>query len=149
MKVLLTGIDGYIGTVLGQQLIKSGYDVVGLDTGYYAEAWLYDLPDFKKPNVIIKDIRDIKKEDLEGFDAVVHLAELSNDPVGENDPEITYQINHEGTKNLAKLAKDAGVKRFIYFSSCSVYGSSDEVLDEESSLNPLTAYAKSKALNIY
>jgi nucleoside-diphosphate-sugar epimerase len=147
MKVLLTGIDGYIGTVLGQQLIKSGYDVVGLDTGYYAEAWLYDLPDFKKPNVIIKDIRDIKKEDLEGFDAVVHLAELSNDPVGENDPEITYQINHEGTKNLAKLAKDAGVKRFIYFSSCSVYGASDEVLDEESSLNPLTAYAKSKALN--
>jgi len=147
MKILLTGIDGYIGTVLGQELIKAGHSVVGLDTGYYSESWLYDIPNFKQPEIIKKDIRNIKEEDLIGFDAVVHLAELSNDPVGENAPEVTYQINHLGTKNLATLAKKAGVKRFIYFSSCSVYGSSDNIVDENSPTSPLTAYAKSKILN--
>lgn len=147
MKILLTGIDGYIGTVLGQELIKAGYEVVGLDTGFYEDAWLYEMPDFKKPKVIRKDIRDISEKDLAGIEAVVHLAELSNDPLGENDPEITYKINHEGTVRLAKLAKEAGVSRFIYFSSCSVYGASDEIADETSQTNPLTAYAKSKVLN--
>lgn len=147
MKVLLTGIDGYIGTVLGQELIKQGHDVTGLDTGYYSDAWLYEMPGFQKPEVIIKDIRNVVKEDLEGIDAVVHLAELSNDPLGQNDPEVTYQINHIGTKNLATLAKQSGVKRFIYFSSCSVYGASDKIAFETSSTNPLTAYAKSKVLN--
>lgn len=147
MKILLTGIDGYIGTVLGQELIIAGHDVTGFDTGYYSDAWLYDLPDFKKPEIIKKDIREITMEDLIGFDAVVHLAELSNDPLGENDPEITYKINHLGTKNLAKLSKEAGMSRFIYFSSCSVYGASDNIADENSPTNPLTAYAKSKVLN--
>src|SRR3982751_3961405 len=118
MKILLTGIDGYIGTVLGQQLLQAGHTVIGLDTDYYADAWLYDMPDFQKPVVIKKDVRQITKEDVEGFDAIVHLAELSNDPLSENDPELTYQINHLGTKHLATLAKEAGVKRFIYFSSC-------------------------------
>src|SRR3990167_1101612 len=100
MKILLTGIDGYIGTILGQELIKAGHSVVGLDTGYYSDAWLYDLQDFKKIQTVRKDIRDVSEEDLIGFDAIVHLAELSNDPLGQNDPEITYQINHLGTKNL-------------------------------------------------
>lgn len=147
MKVLLTGINGYIGTVLGQELIKAGYAVTGLDTDYYSEAWMYDMPGFVKPTVIKKDIRDVELEDLEGYDTVVHLAELSNDPVGENDPKLTFEINHEGTKKLANLSKTAGVKKFIYFSSCSVYGSSDEVVDETSPTNPLTAYAKSKLMN--
>ncbi len=147
MKILLTGIDGYIGTILGQELIKAGHEVVGLDTGYYSDVWLYNIPYFQKPEVIKKDIRDVNKKDLIGFDAVVHLAELSNDPVGENAPEVTYQINHMGTKNLAALAKNAGVKRFIYFSSCSVYGASDNIVDENSPTNPLTAYAKSKIMN--
>ncbi len=147
MKILLTGIDGYIGTVLGQELIKAGYDVAGLDTGYYSDAWLYDIVDFKHPITINKDIRKVTKEDLVGFDAIVHLAELSNDPVGENDPKVTYQINHEGTVNLVNCAKKAGVNRFIYFSSCSVYGASDNIADETSATNPLTAYAKSKVMN--
>lgn len=147
MKILLTGSEGYIGTILGQELIKAGHQVIGLDTGYYQDAWLYDLPDFKAFKVIKKDIRQIVKADLAGFDAVVHLAELSNDPVGETDPKITYQINHQGTAKLAELAKAAGVKRFIYFSSCSVYGASDQLVDETSPVNPLTAYAKAKVLN--
>lgn len=147
MKVLVTGINGYIGTVLGQELLKAGHAVTGLDTDYYAEAWLYDMPGFRKIDTVFKDIRDVTKSDLEGFDAVVHLAELSNDPVGENDPELTYQINHLGTKKLIDTAKEAGVKRFIYYSSCSVYGASDKVLDETSETNPLTAYAKAKVLN--
>lgn len=147
MRILLTGIDGYIGTILGQELVKAGHDVVGLDTGYYADAWLYDIPDFQKPEVIKKDVRDVNKKDLVGFDAVIHLAELSNDPVGENNPAVTYQINHEGSANLAKLAKETGVSRFIYFSSCSVYGASDNIVDEISPVNPLTAYAKSKIMN--
>lgn len=147
MKILLTGIDGYIGTVLGQELIKAGHEVVGLDTGYYSDAWLYDMPGFQKPKVINKDIRDIAREDVDGFDGVVHLAELSNDPLGQTDPKITYNINHEGTKKIANLSKKAGVKRFIYFSSCSIYGASDNIAGENSSPNPLTAYAKSKVLN--
>lgn len=147
MRILLTGIDGYIGTVLGQKLLQAGYDVTGLDTGYYSEAWMYDFENFIKPEVIKKDIRDVTKVDLLGFDAVIHLAELSNDPVGENDPKITFEINHEGTKKLASCAKEAGVSKFIYFSSCSVYGASDTVADETSPTNPLTAYAKSKVMN--
>lgn len=147
MKILLTGNEGYIGTILGQELIKAGHQVTGLDTGYYQDAWLYDLPDFKTFKVIKKDIRQVVQADLAGFDAVVHLAELSNDPVGETDPKITYEINHQGTANLARLAKAAGAKRFIYFSSCSVYGSSDQLVDETSPVNPLTAYAKAKVLN--
>lgn len=147
MKILLTGINGYIGTVLGQELIKAGHVVVGFDTGYYERAWLYDMPDFKAPKVIKKDIREIAEQDLEDIDAVVHLAELSNDPLGETDPKITYKINHDGTLKLAMLAKQAGISRFIYFSSCSVYGALDKIANENSPLNPLTAYAKAKVLN--
>lgn len=146
MKVLVTGSEGYIGTVLVQELLKRGFDVTGLDTGYYMEGWLYDIERKEYP-FIRKDIRQVVPSDLAGFDAIVHLAELSNDPLGQIDPDLTFAINHKGTERLVKAAKKAGVGRFIYASSCSVYGASDEVRDETSVPNPLTAYAKCKVLN--
>lgn len=146
MRVLLTGSEGYIGTRLIQVLLKHGFDVTGLDTGYYAEGHLYDLKGKEYP-LIKKDVRDIETQDLIGFDAVVHLAELSNDPLGQNDPELTFEINNRGTIKLAEAAKAAGVKRFVYFSSCSIYGASENVSDESTTPNPLTAYAKSKVMN--
>lgn len=146
MKVLLTGSEGYIGTRLVQVLLKNGFDVTGLDTGYYAEGHMYDLKGTEY-SLIKKDVRDIETQDLIGFDAVVHLAELSNDPLGQNDPELTFEINNRGTVKLAEAAKAAGVKRFVYFSSCSIYGASENVSDESTNPNPLTAYAKSKVMN--
>lgn len=146
MKVLVTGSEGYLGIPLTQTLIKSGFEVVGLDTGYYRSGWLYNGVSKLVP-VINKDIRNIKKQDLLGFDAVIHLAELSNDPLGQNDPKVTYAINHLGTKLLINLSKKVGIKKFIYFSSCSVYGASDNISDESSTTNPLTEYAKCKVLN--
>ena len=145
MRVLFTGADGYIGALLGPYLIKHGIDAVGLDTGYYRAGWLYPMPG-PSPLVITKDIRDITEEDLQGFDAIAHLAELSNDPLGQQNPELTFQINHEGSVRLANLARKAGVKRFVYMSSCSVYGvaEGDSVLDETSAVNPQTAYAECK-----
>ncbi len=146
MRILVTGIDGYIGTILGQVLQDSGFDVAGLDTGFYRNGWLYNGVK-KLPATINKDVREVGVDDLAGFDAVVHLAELSNDPIGQNNPEVTYSINHHGTVYLASTAKEAGIKRFVYYSSCSVYGSSDGISNEQSSTNPLTAYAKCKVLN--
>ena len=146
MKVLVTGIEGYIGTRLGEVLINAGFDVVGLDSGFYRDGQLYG--GVKAPKKIIqKDVRNVEEGDLRGFDAVIHLAELSNDPLGENNPEITLDINHAGTMKLARMSKKAGVGMFIYSSSCSVYGASDDVLDETSPVNPLTTYAKCKILN--
>ena len=146
MKILLTGIDGYIGSLLGPLLARSGYEVVGLDTGYYRDGWLYsDGVDSVMPLVIRKDLRHVTAEDLAGVDAVVHLAELSNDPLGENKPEITFEINHRGSVRLATLAKDLGIRRFVYTSSCSVYGlGAGDILDETSPVNPQTAYADCK-----
>jgi nucleoside-diphosphate-sugar epimerase len=146
MKVLLTGADGYIGVIMGPKLIEAGHDVTGLDTGYYRRGWLFD--DRKThPKVVSKDLRDVTTEDLSGFDAVVHLSELSNDPIGENDPGLTMEINHLGSVGLAKKARAAGVKRFIYASSCSTYGAGgDEMRTETSDLAPQTAYAKCKIL---
>jgi len=146
MRVLLTGADGYIGAIMGPKLIEAGHDVVGLDTGFYRRGWLYD--DHRThPKVVSKDLRSVTKADLEGFDAVVHLSELSNDPIGENDPGLTLEINHEGSLGLAKLAKAAGVQRFIYASSCSTYGAGgDEMRTETSGLAPQTAYARAKIL---
>ncbi|TPE48405.1 NAD-dependent epimerase/dehydratase family protein [Amaricoccus solimangrovi] len=146
MKVLLTGADGYIGAIMGPKLIEAGHDVTGIDTGYYRRGWLFD--DAKiHPRVVSKDLRRIESADLEGFDAVVHLSELSNDPIGENDPGLTMAINHEGSVALAKKAREAGVKRFVYASSCSTYGAGgDGMRTEESELAPQTAYAKCKIL---
>ena len=144
MKVLLTGVDGYVGSVLAPMLLQRGYDVTGLDTGYYRAGWLFhDAKD--RPNILTRDIRHITVQDLEGFDAVIHLAELSNDPLGEHDPEKTYAINHRGSVALAEKAKAAGVTRFVYASSCSVYGAAgDDAKTELSPVNPQTAYAHCK-----
>jgi nucleoside-diphosphate-sugar epimerase len=145
MRILLTGHKGYIGAVAGPILCSAGHEVVGLDTDLYARC------DFDSEMPIIpeirKDLRDISISDLDGFEAVVHLAALSNDPVGNLDPQLTFDINHVASVNLAKLAKQAGVKRFVFASSCSTYGAAgDDFLDETSSLNPVTAYGESKVL---
>lgn len=146
MKVFLTGADGYIGAIMGPKLIEAGHEVLGLDTGFYRRGWLFD--DARAhPAVISKDQRKITVEDLRGFDAVVHLAELSNDPIGENDPGLTMAINHEGSAALARMAREAGVARFIQASSCSTYGAGgDEMRTETSDLAPQTAYARAKIL---
>lgn len=146
-RVLVTGADGYIGSILAPRLIVEGADVVGLDNGFYRTGWLFNDPR-PRPPMLTKDIRAITPADLEGFDSVVHLAELSNDPLGELKPEVTYSINHHGSVHLARACKIAGVRRFVYTSSCSVYGAADdgEDRDETSALNPQTAYAECKAL---
>jgi nucleoside-diphosphate-sugar epimerase len=146
MKVLVTGSEGYIGTILVQELLKKSFDVVGLDTNFYADGHLYPVSGIEY-ELINKDVRNVTVEDLKGFEAVVHLAELSNDPLGQNDPELTFEINQGGTKILAEAAKQAGVKRFVYFSSCSIYGASENISDESTKPNPLTAYAISKVKN--
>jgi nucleoside-diphosphate-sugar epimerase len=146
MKVFVTGTDGYIGCMLGQMLLERGHDVTGCDAGFHRVGWLYNGQKLA-PKSIVKDIRNITEQDLKGYDAVIHLAELSNDPVGELDPTITFKINHIGSVELAKNAKKAGVSRFVYFSSCSVYGaSSTQASDEKSGTDPLTSYAKCKLL---
>lgn len=146
-RVLLTGSEGYIGSVLGHRLMASGYEVVGADTGYYRAGWLYN--DGKnRPPLLSRDVRTLTVADLEGFDAVVHLAELSNDPLCAQDPELTFAINHKASVALARNAKAAGVKRFVYASSCSVYGAGagDNAVDEQAPTNPQTPYAKCKVL---
>ncbi len=146
MRVFLTGADGYIGAIMGPMLIEAGHDVLGLDTGFYRRGWLFD-DGRTHPETISKDQRRITVDDLRGFDAVVHLAELSNDPIGENDPGLTMAINHEGSLGLARKAREAGVKRFIQASSCSTYGAGgDEMRTEMSALAPQTAYARCKIL---
>jgi nucleoside-diphosphate-sugar epimerase len=149
MRVLVTGVDGYIGCVLAPFLMEKGHEVVGLDTGYYRDGWLYGAPRHFPvvPKILTKDLRQIDTRDLAGFDAVVHLAELSNDPLGANNPAITHAINHRGSVQLAELAKKVGVQRFIYTSSCSVYGlGTGDFLAEDAPVNPQTAYAQCKAL---
>ncbi|MCE6952949.1 SDR family oxidoreductase [Cereibacter sphaeroides] len=145
LKVLYTGADGYVGALLGPYLLEKGIDAVGLDTGFYRKGWLYPTS-APRPAVITKDIRQITAEDLQGFDAVAHLAELSNDPLGQQSPGLTHEINHGGSVQLAEAARKAGVKRFVYMSSCSVYGvgQPDQILDETSPVNPQTAYAECK-----
>ncbi len=149
MHLLITGSEGYIGTRLAPYLMQRGHHVVGLDTGYYRDGILYQDPKSMPvyPRTRLLDLRRAGPEDFRGIDAVVHLAELSNDPLGENRPEITHQINHEGSVHLADLARRGGVQRFVYTSSCSVYGlGSGDFLDERSPVNPQTAYARCKTL---
>ena len=145
MKVLVTGTDGYLGCLLAPELLRDGHDVRGVDTGFYKSGWLYHGVG-ATVQTQAKDIRRLTPADLEGADAVVHLAELSNDPLGQLSPTITYQINHLGSVRLAELAKRAGVDRFVYMSSCSVYGVADGEVDETSPVNPQTAYAECKTM---
>jgi nucleoside-diphosphate-sugar epimerase len=147
MRVLVTGIDGYIGAVLGANLLEQDFEVVGVDCGFYRDGWLYD-DRRPRPLTFTKDVRDITAKDVEGFDAIVHLAELSNDPLGELNERMTYEINHQGSVSLARACKESGVPRFVYTSSCSVYGAADDGMErsERSSPNPQTAYAKCKVL---
>lgn len=145
MKVLLTGHKGYIGAVAIPMLRSAGHEVVGLDTDLFEGCDFGPAADTVPE--IRKDIRDITEADVEGFDAVVHLAALSNDPLGNLDSDLTYSINHRASVRLAELAKSAGVKRFVFSSSCSTYGAAgDDFLDETASLNPVTPYGVSKVL---
>ncbi len=145
MRILLTGHKGYIGAVAAPVFRSAGHEVVGLDTDLFAGC-NFGQPSLEIPEVR-KDIRDLMKEDLEGFDGVAHLAALSNDPVSNLDPGLTYAINHKASVRLAELAKQAGVKRFVFSSSCSTYGAGgDAFLDEGAALNPVTPYGESKVL---
>jgi nucleoside-diphosphate-sugar epimerase len=146
MKIVLTGCDGYLGSLLGPELLRKGHEVTGIDTGFYREGTLYRTGG-TAPLTMSKDLRQIAPEDLRGADAVVHLAELSNDPLGQLAPNITYEINHKGSVRLAEIAREAGVRRFVYTSSCSVYGVAEsDFVDETSPVNPQTAYAVCKTL---
>jgi nucleoside-diphosphate-sugar epimerase len=145
MRVLVTGHKGYIGPIMVSMLIEEGFEVVGLDSDIFAECafteHMADIPE------ITKDFRDVELGDLEGFDAVIHLAGISNDPIGNLNPELTYEINHLASVRLARLAKESGCSRFLFSSSCSIYGAAgDEVLTEEASFNPVTPYGHSKVL---
>jgi nucleoside-diphosphate-sugar epimerase len=145
MKVLVTGHHGYIGSVMTGVLQRAGHEVTGLDT------YLYEGCDFGRDPLSVpairKDIREVEPVDLRGFDAVIHLAALSNDPLGSLDESCTYDINHLGSVSLARAAKSAGVPRFLFASSCSLYGAAgDDMLDETAAFNPITAYGRSKVL---
>lgn len=149
MRVFVTGVNGYIGAILAPYLMERGMDVVGLDVGYYRDGWLYsDNSRLRwQPRTLNADLRDIQRDHLEGCDAIAHLAELSNDPLGQNNPAVTHEINHKGSVSLAERAREAGIRRFVYTSSCSVYGAgTGEFLDETAPPNPQTAYADCKVL---
>lgn len=143
-KILVTGDKGYIGSVLVSKLLDKGYEVVGLDTGFFDKCLIKGKKDLNYRK-IKKDVRNIEKKDLTGIDAIIHLSALSNDPMGEVDPKLTKEINYKASIRLAKLAKKSGVKRFLFSSSCSIYGiAKNGIVDEKSKINPLTAYAESK-----
>jgi nucleoside-diphosphate-sugar epimerase len=143
MRVLMTGHKGYIGSVMAPMFRKAGHEVVGLDNYLFEGCTFGECP----PEIPGRrlDLRDVEQSDLEGFDAVVHLAALSNDPLGNVDPELTYDINHRASVRLAELARRAGVPRFLYASSCSLYGiAGDAPVTEEAAFNPVTPYGESK-----
>ncbi|MEV0144998.1 MULTISPECIES: SDR family oxidoreductase [unclassified Nonomuraea] len=144
MRILLTGHQGYLGTVMAPVLREAGHQVVGLDSGLFADCVLGPVPD--DPPAHAADLRDVTPDVLDGVDAVVHLAALSNDPLGSLAPELTHAINHHASVRLARLARDAGASRFLYASTCSVYGASggDGLVDEDAPLRPVTPYAESK-----
>ena len=142
MKVFVTGHKGYVGYAMTKLLLQENFEVVGCDLEYYPQNFIKNnISDVKS---IKKDIRNISSKDLKGCSAIIHLAALSNDPLGEINPSLTGDINFLATIRLAKLAKEVGINKFIYSSSCSAYGVNDDTVDENSSLEPLTAYAKSK-----
>ena len=142
MKILITGNLGYIGTIA---ILKEKYFIIGIDSGSYLNSLLDK--EIRPNKQLLKDIRDIEEKDLQDVDSVIHLAGLSNDPLGEMEPRLTEEINFEATKRLAKLSKKMGIKRFVYSSSQSMYGiseSSEELDENESKKNPITEYAKTK-----
>jgi nucleoside-diphosphate-sugar epimerase len=144
MRVLLTGNEGYIGTILVPWLWARSHEVIGLDSGLFRECTLRAA--IRPVPTIRKDVRDLELRDLDGIEAVIHLAGLSNDPLGNLNPRLTFEINHEAAVRLAELARRAGVRRFLYASTCSVYGAAgDDMLVEDSPFNPVTPYAESKA----
>lgn len=144
MKILITGDRGYIGSVLVEKLLSEGFEVIGFDSGFFANSVVFRVSE-PKYKTITKDIREVNLPDLAGIDAIIHLSALSNDPIGEIDPKLTGDINYKASIRLARLAKEAHVKRFIFSSSCSIYGiAKNGIVDEKSRVNPLTAYAKSK-----
>jgi nucleoside-diphosphate-sugar epimerase len=143
--VLVTGTEGYLGCLTAQDLMRAGHEVLGVDTGYYKHGWLYPGVD-RTPQTLALDIRRLEERHLDGVDAVVHMAELSNDPIGDLIGAVTYDINHHGSVHAAATARAAGVERFVYMSSCSVYGVADGTVDEFSPVSPQTAYARCKAL---
>ncbi len=146
MKVLITGSEGYLGALAAPELMRAGHEVLGLDTGYYKSGWLCRGAD-RSPQTLDRDLRRVTIDDLAGMDAIVHMAELSNDPLGELSPEVTQRVNHGGSVRLAALAKQAGASRFVYMSSCSVYGIAvGRGVTESAALNPQTPYARCKAL---
>ena len=143
MRIVVTGHCGYIGTVMVPMLIAEGYDVVGLDSDLFEQCTFGE--EIRRIPALRKDIRDVERSDLEGFDAVIHLAGLSNDPLGDLNPALTHEINCIASVRLARLAKNAGISRFVFSSSCSNYGAGGEaLLDEESPFNPVTPYGVSK-----
>ncbi|MBN9026628.1 MAG: SDR family oxidoreductase [Rhizobiales bacterium] len=147
MKVLVTGHRGYIGSVMTPMLLRAGHTVVGCDSDLYAECTFPAGGPLAAIVATQGDVRDIQREALVGFDAVIHLAALSNDPLGELDPDVTYDVNHRASVRLAELAKSAGVRRFLFASSCSNYGQAgDDMVSETSELRPVTAYGKSKVM---
>jgi nucleoside-diphosphate-sugar epimerase len=142
MNVLVTGHHGYIGSVVAPFLAGQGHDVTGLDTFFYRDC---DLRPGAQVESVQRDVRDLGEADLQGYDAVVHLAALSNDPLGDLDPELTFEINERASVRLAQVAREAGVGRFLFASSCSMYGvSGDDLVTEEAPLQPVTPYAESK-----
>jgi nucleoside-diphosphate-sugar epimerase len=145
MRVLVTGHRGYIGTVMVPMLLDAGHEVTGYDSDLYERCTFAIGGSIAEVPSLRKDVRDVTVDDLVGFDAVIHLAALSNDPLGDLNPEITYDINHRASVRLATLAKRAGVARFLFASSCSNYGlAGDGMIDETGALNPVTAYGRSK-----
>ncbi|MDA0256701.1 MAG: SDR family oxidoreductase [Chloroflexi bacterium] len=144
MKVLVTGNTGYIGNVMVPLLEAAGHEVTGLDSGLFEECTFGERPAMRA-HTLRMDVRDVEVEHLRGFDAVIHLAGISNDPIGELNPELTYAVNHRASVRLAEVAKAAGVSRYLFSSSCSVYGAQgDAPVGEDGRLEPITAYAKSK-----
>ncbi|AHI01787.1 SDR family oxidoreductase [Kutzneria viridogrisea] len=143
MRVLLTGHQGYLGSVMAPVLAAAGHEVLGLDSALFADCVLGPAP--ADPAGPLVDLRDVTAAQLAGVDAVIHLAALSNDPLGSLAPELTYDINHHASVRLARLAKDSGVRRFLYASTCSVYGAAGEdLVNEDAPLHPVTPYAESK-----
>jgi nucleoside-diphosphate-sugar epimerase len=148
MRVLLTGHLGYIGTVLTPMLVKAGHDVVGMDSDLYSRCTYSGGGELCQVPTIRKDTRDTTADDLVGFDGILHLAALSNDPLGNLKPGLTDDINHRASVRLAELAKKVGVPRFVFASSCSNYGKAgEEMIDETGALNPVTAYGESKVMS--